>query len=161
MPKRKPIDYTPQFGAGIFRPKHEVESERTAIENVSHTPRAATPEGAQNGSFERMNERTDERIQKRHSFDVWQDQLISLTEIQTQRFHKTGRKPKLGELVQEALDAYIAKQRVRTNERMNERLNVHAAESGEVDQRPVISSNEEGDQSNREAEKLERKKKTG
>jgi hypothetical protein len=122
MPKRKPIDYTPQFGGGIFRPKDEVESERLVEETSSV---------AQKGPFVRTNERTNERIQRRHSFDVWQDQLIALTEIQTQMFHKTGRKPKLGELVQEALDAYIAKQRLRTIERSNERLDVHAEERGE------------------------------
>jgi len=162
MPKRKPIDYTPQFGSGIFRPKDEVESERTAIETATATPLAVTPSVAQKNQFERTtersNERTDERIQKRHSFDVWQDQLISLTEIQTQIFHKTGRKPKLGELVQEALDAYIANQRVRTNERSNERTNVHVEESGEDNQRPVTTGSLQVDQSSGEAEKLARKK---
>ena len=38
MPKRKPIDYTPQFGSGIFRPKDEVESERTAIDTATSIP---------------------------------------------------------------------------------------------------------------------------
>ncbi len=56
----------------------------------------------------------------RHSFDVWQDQLLGLSEIQADRFSQTGKKPKLGELVQEALDAYIAKERKRTNVRTNE-----------------------------------------
>jgi hypothetical protein len=125
MPKRKPIDYTPQFGGGVFRPKNEVESERLVAESSSL---------AQKRPSVRPFDRTDERIQRRHSFDVWQDQLIALTEIQTQMFHKTGRKPKLGELVQEALDAYIAKQRAQTIERSNERLNVHAEERGESTQ---------------------------
>jgi hypothetical protein len=44
MPKRKPIDYTPQFGSGIFRPKDEVESERTAIETVTSIPLPAEKE---------------------------------------------------------------------------------------------------------------------
>jgi hypothetical protein len=38
MPKRKPIDYTPQFGSGIFRPKDEVESERAAIDTATSIP---------------------------------------------------------------------------------------------------------------------------
>jgi hypothetical protein len=125
MPKRKPIDYTPQFGGGIFRPKDEVESERLVADTSSL---------AQRGPSVRPFVRTDERIQRRHSFDVWQDQLIALTEIQTQMFHNTGRKPKLGELVQEALDDYIAKQRTQTIERSNVRLNVHAEERGEATQ---------------------------
>jgi hypothetical protein len=57
----------------------------------------------------------------RHSFDIWQDQLLGLSEIQAERFSQSGRKPKLGELVQEALDAYIATERKRTNVRTNER----------------------------------------
>ena len=56
----------------------------------------------------------------RHSFDVWQDQLLALAQIQAERFNRTGKKPKLGELVQEALDAYVAQQRKRTNVRTNE-----------------------------------------
>jgi hypothetical protein len=44
MPKRKPIDYTPQFGSGIFRPKDEVESELTAIETATSIPLPAEKE---------------------------------------------------------------------------------------------------------------------
>lgn len=33
-PRRKGIDYTPQFGAGIFRSKDLVEEERTALEQA-------------------------------------------------------------------------------------------------------------------------------
>jgi hypothetical protein len=125
MPKRKPIDYTPQFGGGIFRPKDEVESERLVTDTSSLTQKRPSVHPL---------ERTFERIQRRHSFDVWQDQLIALTEIQTQMFHNTGRKPKLGELVQEALDDYMAKQRTQTIERSNVRLNVHTKERGEATQ---------------------------
>src|SRR2546423_1629459 len=56
---------------------------------------------------ERPNVRTKERLRIRHSFDIYQDQLLSLAEIQAALFKKTGRKPKVGELVQDALDAYI------------------------------------------------------
>jgi hypothetical protein len=45
----------------------------------------------------------------------------ALSEIQAERFSLSGRKPKLGELVQEALDAYNAKERKRTNVRTKER----------------------------------------
>jgi hypothetical protein len=44
MPKRKPIDYTPQFGSGIFRPKDEVESELTAIDTTTSIPLPAEKE---------------------------------------------------------------------------------------------------------------------
>jgi hypothetical protein len=149
--KRSPIDYTPQFGAGIFRSKETIEQElaeladeaatdaddtanevvpedgvkvtadhveRSDGEDRGRRPRSPRTNGATN---ERTNERTLERSRVRHSFDIWQDQLLGLSEIQADRFSRTGRKPKLGALVQEALDAYITKERKRTNVRTNER----------------------------------------
>ncbi len=135
--KRPPIEYTPQFGAGIFRPKDAVEQDLAELEVGADAPnadgQAAEPDAApprqrqvgsersSNALSERTNVRTNERTRVRHSFDVWQDQLLALTQIQAERFNRTGRKPKLGELVQEALDGYIAQQRKRTNVRTNER----------------------------------------
>jgi hypothetical protein len=49
----------------------------------------------------------------RHSFDVRRDQLLDLTTVQIDVFRRTGRKPTLGELVQEALDEYIRARRKR------------------------------------------------
>jgi hypothetical protein len=149
--KRAPIDYTPQFGAGIFRAKETIEQELAeladeAATDAGDTANEAVPEDGvevkaghiegtdgeapgrrpqshrTNGAAnERANVRTLERSRVRHSFDIWQDQLLGLSEIQADRFSRTGRKPKLGELVQEALDAYITKERKRTNVRTNER----------------------------------------
>jgi hypothetical protein len=143
--KRAPIDYAPQFGAGIFRPKDAVEQDLAELErDDGTTPPAGSPgDGAPSatagpasgpGSHRssakerptgrtnvRTNERPDERMRVRHSFDIWRDQLLALTTIQTDVFARTGRKPKLGELVQEALDAYIARHGTRTNVRTNER----------------------------------------
>jgi hypothetical protein len=149
--KRAPIDYTPQFGAGIFRSKETIEQELAELADEAATdaddtanqvvpedgvevaanrvegsdgeapgrrPQSPRTNGATN---ERTNERTLERSRVRHSFDIWQDQLLGLSEIQADRFSRTGRKPKLGELVQEALDVYITKERKRTNVRTNER----------------------------------------
>ncbi len=131
MPKRSPIDYTPQSGGEMFRPRAVVENELAAVTGderdeptsiVAAQPRrsAASPPERSNG---RTNERTLERLIVRHSFDIGRDQLMALAEIQTHIFNETGRKPKLGPLVQEALDAYIAKQRKRSNERTVERTN--------------------------------------
>lgn len=118
MPKRVPIDYTPQFGGGVFRAKDAIESDLALIDQdetaesmnveISST-RERRPVTVR--STVSTNERTNERTRVRHSFDIWQDQLMALAEIQTQIFNRTGRKPKLGDLVQEALDAYVAKQR--------------------------------------------------
>ncbi len=142
--KRTPIDYSPQFGAGIFRPKETIAHELaklaqeapadTAEEIPARVDESVPDDSGQeaNGnapirqstlarSNDATNERTNERNRVRHSFDIWQDQLLGLSEIQSERFSRSGRKPKLGELVQEALDAYIAKERKRPNERTNER----------------------------------------
>jgi hypothetical protein len=146
--KRSPIEYTSQFGAGIFRPKATVEEELAELahdagEEATETsaffkdgtmPRSRPAEAAgdptprrraaprpNDGTNGRTNVRTNERMRVRHSFDVWQDQLLALAQIQAERFNRTGKKPKLGELVQEALDAYVAQQRKRTNVRTNER----------------------------------------
>ena len=139
--RRRPIEYTQQFGAGIFRPKDAVDQELADLEDDADStvatqheapehepdgppppPRGRADPSPRNGrTFERTNDRHRERVRVRHSFDVWQDQLHALTELQAHAFSATGRKPKLGELVQEALDAYIAKERKRTNVRTNER----------------------------------------
>ncbi len=45
-PRRKEIDYTPQFGGGIFRPKEVVEEERTTLagpDEEAPEERAPTP----------------------------------------------------------------------------------------------------------------------
>jgi hypothetical protein len=140
--KRAPIDYKPQFGGRIFRPKEEVEEELAQIEeqlepSSSDMSSIAEPEETVEPSNARTDGRTDEasngqttklvtepaaeRVRVRHSFDVYHDQLFSLTAIQTALFSKTGKKPKLGDLVQEALDAYISSHSDRTAERSNER----------------------------------------
>src|SRR4051812_45204009 len=100
--KRAPIDYTPQFGAGIFRSKETIEQELaeladetapgaddTANEVVpendvevttnrvegsdGNTPERRPQSHRTNGvSNERTNERTLDRSRVRHSFDIWQ-----------------------------------------------------------------------------------------
>jgi hypothetical protein len=129
MPKasRTPITYRSQFADAMFRPREVVEAELaeeapSADERPSRARRRpAANERRAERTVERSNDRPPERVQVRHSFDVWQDQLTALAAIQAQRFTATGRKPKIGSLVQEALDAYIATHRERTNERSNER----------------------------------------
>ena len=132
MPKRKPLDYKAQFVPGVFRPQEEVESELkalTANEELEApaaidqpAPHRARPHG-------RTNERTvarapQQRVNIRHSFDVWQDQLHALADIQAQDFAVSGKKPKMGDFVKEALDEYISRKRrvyERTNGRTNDR----------------------------------------
>jgi len=67
---------------------------------------------------ERTNVQTSERPTKRHPFDIFEDQLLSLTAIQNTIFQTTRKKPTLGSLVQTALDEFIKKwENVRTSER--------------------------------------------
>lgn len=73
---------------------------------------------------ERMNERSDDQsnertivqIEKpsrrviRHTFDIYRDQLISLQQLQIGVMTRGRRKPKLGRMVQKALDLYISRE---------------------------------------------------
>jgi hypothetical protein len=62
-------------------------------------------------SFERTEERKNERKKIHHSFDIFNDQLMSLKELVLVRERAFGRRVKLSELVQEALDMFITKER--------------------------------------------------
>jgi hypothetical protein len=61
--------------------------------------------------------RTNVRKKIRHAFDIFEDQLFSLKEVQLSR-QKKGAKYNLGNLVQEALDMFLTDERtkVRRNE---------------------------------------------
>lgn len=52
-------------------------------------------------------DRPNERMKVRHSFDVYEDQLLQLTQLQMHLYKARGKKPALGDLVQEALDAFL------------------------------------------------------
>jgi len=124
--KRTPIEYKTQFGDGIFRTREIVDAERAEVEETE-TADLVPPISESTStvplsvrSTERPNDRIRVRQQVRHSFDIWHDQLQELAQIQVQMFGQTGRKPKVGELVREALDAYIGA-RKRTVERTNGR----------------------------------------
>lgn len=48
-----------------------------------------------------------DRIKVRHSFDVYQDQLLQLSQLQMALYEATGKKPALGDLAQKALDTFL------------------------------------------------------
>ncbi len=103
---RTPINYEATTGR-VFRPASEVQAERDVLERAEAEP--AEPEQDEETN-ERSNERTNDQIERRvirHSFDIYHDQLMQLGEIQMRLYRETGKKPKLGRLVQEALDRYI------------------------------------------------------
>ena len=128
MPKRKPLDYKAQFVPGVFRSQEEVESELealTADEELEAPAAVNQPAPHRARPHGRTNERPAARAPQqreniRHSFDVWQDQLHALAEIQAQDFAVSGKKPKMGDFVKEALDEYISRKR-RAYERTVER----------------------------------------
>jgi hypothetical protein len=160
VPKRKPISYTAQFVPGVFRTSAEVASELETLDAepvtlaaVTVPPEAAThehdPETEHELANERLNGRTVERsngrqqpraatvrVNTRHSFDVWQDQLQALTDIQAQRFSTTGKKPKMGDLIKEALDAYVAAHQQGRRERLTVRTNGRTGEPCEAGREP-------------------------
>jgi len=99
---RTPINYEATTGR-VFRPASEVQAERDVLER-------GEPEQDEETN-ERSNERTNGQIERRvirHSFDIYHDQLMQLGEIQMRLYREAGKKPKLGQLVQDALDHYIA-----------------------------------------------------
>ena len=59
------------------------------------------------------------RRKARHTFDVYKDQILSLKEIQLVRERRAGKRFLIGDLVQEALDGFIAKEK--SNGRSNVR----------------------------------------
>jgi hypothetical protein len=59
---------------------------------------------------ERVRERSKERKKIHHSFDIFDDQLMSLRELVINREKKMRKRVRISELVQEALDDLFAKQ---------------------------------------------------
>ncbi len=79
------------------------------------------PERTNEVTFVPSNERSNERKKVRHTFDILGDQLLALREIVIEREKVFGERVLLGELVQEALDMFITKERNKevTNVRTN------------------------------------------
>lgn len=71
-----------------------------------------TKQSTAGATTERPNETTATQRQKiRHTFDIFADQLLSLKEIQLDRERVFGKKCRIGDLAQEALDMLITKER--------------------------------------------------
>ena len=63
-------------------------------------------------TIERKSERTNVRIKKkrvriRHAFDIYEDQLRALHTFQLEAIQAGKKKPRLGKMVQKALDQYL------------------------------------------------------
>lgn len=101
--------------------RNELENSVFFRKNNSSESQGDTPIKRTNEpTLERSNERTEQRIKIRHTFDIFKDQLVSLHSLQLKTIQEKNYKPKLGDMIQEALDAYIQK---KLNEPCNERSN--------------------------------------
>jgi hypothetical protein len=78
-------------------------------------------------TYERTQVPSQERKKIRHAFDVFEDQLRALHTLQLEAVRVGSRKPKLGQMVQQALDAFLDRMKgmddrtkdVRSSERTN------------------------------------------
>lgn len=59
----------------------------------------------------RTDKRTNVRKKIRHAFDIWEDQIIDLREIVVKRHRTCGERCTLGDLAQEAFEAFIQKEK--------------------------------------------------
>ena len=122
-------------GNSAFFPARQETPIAPAREPAS--PTTATP-AQTTVAKERPNGRTNEppvhRRKVRHTFDIFDDQLLSLKEITIERQRSGGNRVLLGDLVQEALDLLITKERnhhqtvERPTERSNQEPNVPSFE---------------------------------
>jgi len=96
-------------------------------------PNVRTSERLNTAPVNRTSERTNGRPQRRslirHTFDIYQDQLTALRKLQLEALTLDGSKLALGEMVREALDAYLPYRHKSkrtgelTNDRSSERPN--------------------------------------
>lgn len=80
-----------------------------------HSTKASSLQVPMEATDERTMKRTKERLMERtkirHTFDILADQLLSLREIALEREKIFGSRVLIGDLVQEALDMFITKER--------------------------------------------------
>ena len=83
---------------------------------------AKTPNGEKTKSplrenAERRNgENGVDRMKVRQGIDVYRDQIVTLNEMQFEVYKRTGKKPRMGEMVRNALDEFIARKRQELNQ---------------------------------------------
>lgn len=82
-----------------------------ARQQLTPTPDKPTIDESFVATNEQTVKRTFQRRKIRHTFDIYHDQLLSLRETALQREIVFGERVLLGDLVQEALDLFITKER--------------------------------------------------
>jgi hypothetical protein len=125
MSKRVPLD-TSQFHVDLPPAKRDpldtlipqltpetISKTENSLSLVMHSERKneRTNERPNVQMNERSNVQSDEsdltRVVIRHTFDIFQDQLIDLKRLQIEAMQQRRRKRKLGQMMQQALDKYI------------------------------------------------------
>ncbi len=91
------------------------ENTENTEKQEDNTPKVIPNDGNNERTFDRSNERlisrSPERQKIRHTFDIFADQLMSLREISIEQEKLFGERVLLGDLVQQALDMFISKER--------------------------------------------------
>jgi hypothetical protein len=94
-------------GASLFfqrpTPSALVDQEKT----IQEVKNVRTNERTNVRTTENDVAQTQKRVVVRHSFDVFEDQLLELQTLQLHAVKHGRKKPKLGAMVQRALDMYI------------------------------------------------------
>lgn len=98
-------------GMEAVSPTLQIPVPSTSSSFLPRTEGSAAQQRTMVGSNEYPNERTNGRTKVRHSFDILSDQLFALRQLAVERERLLGRKVLLGDLVQEALDTFITRER--------------------------------------------------
>ncbi len=93
----------------IESPKQEAAGSLAVSSLAPNGKQLSTP--TNEATFASSTERSNERKKVRHTFDILADQLLALREMVIEREKTFGERVLLGELVQEALDLFITKER--------------------------------------------------
>jgi hypothetical protein len=112
-PSEKPTPQTAMTPEGFSGKEKPMPAQPLPRRNEATKERTiATPnEATTHRSTERTVARSLARTKVRHTFDVFADQVTSLRRIVLAREEMFDQHYRLGDLVQEALDAFITKQR--------------------------------------------------
>ena len=128
MGKRKPKADTLEM-KGFSKPQSNQSI--PIVENKSKEKKTYESTGVRvyDRSSERTDEREEKRVKTRHAFDIFEDQLLSLHRLQLESVQAGKKKPKLGDMVQKALDDYLdGRENKKGIERTDERPNVRTDE---------------------------------
>lgn len=121
MTKRIPLD-TNQFNVRLPKPKHDpldtiIPTQSPVVENKLVTEikpkknRRVKSVRTDVDTYIHTEVRTHVRDTAQRAYTIFKDQIITLSEVQLARQKRDGKQPELSELVREALDAYLKREK--------------------------------------------------